>query len=71
MPAEREEVVVDADPLRAEDFGEDPAEGYLPGGFRARYFALLASGRGSRERSSFPFAVNGMAGRVTTADGTM
>nr|WP_308209926.1 hypothetical protein [Actinomadura madurae] len=70
VPAEREEVVVDADALHPEQLGEDRAEGGLAGVAGARP-ETSASGAGSAARSSLPLTVRGSASSATSADGTM
>ncbi|WP_075907317.1 hypothetical protein [Actinomadura sp. CNU-125] len=71
MPAEREEIVVDADPVEAEEFGEDGAQRRLARASRGARSDTSASGAGSAARSSLPFTVRGSASSGTSADGAM
>ena len=72
VPAQVEEVVVDADRVHAEHLGERRAQHLLlhRGRTTARHPPTY-SGAGSARRSSFPFAVNGSSSSSTTAAGTM
>ena len=73
VAAQLEEVVVDADPVPAEQLAPDA--GHLPldvvAGQRTVALDAAASGAGSAERSSLPLAFRGNAGRSTKAAGTM
>ena len=73
MPAQLEEVVVDADPRHAEHLREHPAQDLLRtvAGARAGPAPPAVSGAGSARRSSLPFTVSGSPSSTTTADGTM
>jgi hypothetical protein len=60
MTAEREEVVVDADPRQAEHLGEQRAQQLLlRGAWRAIRVGGVTSGAGRALRSSLPLAVSG------------
>ena len=70
MPAEVEEVVVDADALDAEDVGADLARGALSSGVRGR--DVLAGGLGEvgrGERLAIELAVGGERQRVEDDEG--
>ena len=73
MPAELEEVVVDADPLDAQHLGKQRAQDLLLRRARRpmRMRRAASSGAGSARRSSLPFGVSGSRSSTTIADGTM
>ena len=72
VAAQREEIVVDPDPIKPQNLRKQPAQ-YLLGGVRGSRpsAARTVSGAGSAPRSSFPFGVSGSRSRTTNAAGTM
>ena len=72
VAAEREEVVVDADPLQPKHLGKQPAQDVLLRRARpAPHAPPCSSGAGSALRSSLPLGVSGSRSSTTNADGTM
>lgn len=74
VPAEVEEVAVDADAAlgEAEDLREEAAQGLLARGAGARPVPVpVRSGAGRALTSSLPLTVSGRVGTVTRAEGTM
>ena len=72
MAAEREEVVVDADPLEPQHLGKQRRTGSPPAACAAHApLAGVSSGAGSAARSSLPFGVSGSRSSTTNAAGTM
>ena len=75
VPAQLEEVVVDADPFEPQHFGPDlcqPLLGRSARGCKALFSSGRAwSGAGSARRSTLPLGVNGSASSTTKAAGTM
>ena len=72
MPAELEEVVVDADAIEPQHLGEQPAQDLLLRACAARVRTVgVKSGAGSARRSSLPLGVSGSRSSSTNADGTM
>ena len=73
VPAQLEEVVVDADPLDAPAPRQTARTGSPPAGCAApaAHAPAASSGAGSARRSSLPFGVSGSRSSTTIADGTM